>query len=240
MFDISVERDGCGMSRNKLFGLAYRRPDLSSQEFHDHYRHPHGTYGTLPTTLRHYVQSHKIDHPLIPAAETFEAVAELWVDNKRDIASFRQEPNLLRYLVDDEPKFLDSARGHLIAAREEVVMSTPPFDADISDADRMWSAYTAPNSIKLLQFVTLKGNPDWASDDDAEIARALGALRYARCHALTSFHGIRLQYLGVQEFWWPTLTAFERGVAASPDAWSRLATLTGDAVTILAHAERFL
>jgi uncharacterized protein (TIGR02118 family) len=228
------------MSRNKLFGLCYRRPDLTPQAFHDHYRHPHGTLGRLPTTLRRYVQSHRIDHPAAPIEHpTFEAVAELWVDSDRDVASFRSEPNVVRFLVEDEPKFLDVAAGHLLMTREEVVMSTPPFDHPASEADRLWSAATAPNSIKLLMFVTRHGNREWASDDDGSIALALGALRYARCHSLKSMHGIRMQYLGVHEFWWPTLSAFERGLADAPEAWRRLKDITGQSVVMLAHAERF-
>jgi hypothetical protein len=229
------------MSRNKLFGLAYRKDGITSQQFHDHYRHPHGTLGMLPTTLRHYVQSHRIDHPMVAAAEdSFEAVAELWVDNKRDVESFRSEPSVLRYLIEDEPRFLDLEKGHLIATREEIVMSTPPFGDDIDEADRFWSAYVAPNSIKFMQFISVRGNPDWATGDDAELPLALGALRFARCHAMHSFHGIRLQYLGVRELWWPTLTAFEEGVARAPHAWEALQASAGQAASFLARAERFL
>ena len=88
--------------------------------------------------------------------------------------------------------------------------------------------------------MTLKGKAEWASDDDASIARALGALRYARCHAMRSIHGIRLRYLGVHEFWWPTLSAFERGVTGAPEAWAELEAISGPSTSILAHAERLI
>ncbi len=39
----SVERKSLVLT--KLFGLIRRRDDLPPEEFHDHYRHPHGTMG---------------------------------------------------------------------------------------------------------------------------------------------------------------------------------------------------
>jgi uncharacterized protein (TIGR02118 family) len=69
----------------KFFGLIPRRSDISSQEFHDHYRHPHGTLGRQIPTFRDYVQSYQIHSPLLGPDQTrFEAVAEVWFDTVGD------------------------------------------------------------------------------------------------------------------------------------------------------------
>ena len=64
------------MGRKKVFGAMARKEGVPSQEFHDHYRHPHGTMGMQITTLREYVQSHQIDTPLLDDSQRrFECVA---------------------------------------------------------------------------------------------------------------------------------------------------------------------
>lgn len=57
------------MGRYKIFALIKRRTDLSSQEFHDQYRHPHAPFGTTMTKLRGYVQSHQFTNSQLPGRQ---------------------------------------------------------------------------------------------------------------------------------------------------------------------------
>jgi len=229
------------MSRHKLLGFCFPKAGLTLQEFHDHYRHPHGTLGVLPATLRTYFQLHRIRHPLVDdSAEAPEAIAECYFDNLADVRSFRSEPQLVAHLIDDEKTFLDETRSRMVVVREEVVVSAPPFERPYSHADRLWSPAKAPNSVKLVHLVTRHGDPAWAKVLDGDMALALGALRYARSHTDADFHGERLKYYGAHELWWPTITTFERGVSSAPGIWRRLKAECGPSLPVLVHAERFI
>lgn len=236
------------MSRVKLFALIPRRPDLTSDEFHDHYRHPHGTYGRDLITLRGYVQSHQIYTEMLgPNQSRFEAVAELWFDNERDLANLRRDPTLVKYLKEDEPKFVDAPNLEMFAGEEEVLRSGPERGEGVTDADVMWSHDNRPLSVKLLHFIAPDGNPNWASPEDEQLSKALRAFRHVRCNPVRMAnnpvrpdHRDELSFLGVHELWWPTVTDFRAGVAASPDALSALLAKAGKAVTLLAQAERFI
>ena len=74
------------MAMWKLFGLIPRAKTLSPEEFHDYYRHPHGTVGMSISSLCHYVQNHQIDTDLLGETQRrFEAVAELSFSNEIDV-----------------------------------------------------------------------------------------------------------------------------------------------------------
>jgi uncharacterized protein (TIGR02118 family) len=228
------------MARVKLFGVGVRKPHLSPEDFHDYWRHPHGTWGLHMTTLRGYVQSHQIHTDLLgPEQARFELVAELWFDNEADISNFRTEPVLVKYLLEDEPNFTDMTQNIMIATEEEVLTSGPPPGAKLNPGDDMWSPQNRPLSVKLLHFIGQDGPTDWAKPNDAALSRDLGALRHVRCHPIKRHPGGAPRLLGVQELWWPTLRAFRTGALAAPRS---LATLIGDSgrsVTMLVQAERF-
>jgi hypothetical protein len=225
----------------KMFGLIPRHPDLTPEEFHDYYRHPHGTMGQNMTTMRGYVQSHQIHSDRLGPGQTrFEAVAEIWLDNEKDAAGFREEPILVKYLIEDEPKFVDMPNLAFLAADQEVLTSGPKQNAGLHPGDEMWSLRTRPLSVKLLHFIAPDGNPDWAQDDDVALSDRLGAFRHVRCRPLASFHGDQPSFLGLHELWWPTRTAFHRGVDAAPDAFQALFDRAGTSVTLLAQAERYI
>src|SRR3546814_3854006 len=65
---------GCSMS-TKMYGLIPRKQGMGRDEFHDYYRHPHGTMGRNMTTMRGYVQNHQIDTDRLgPGQARFDAV----------------------------------------------------------------------------------------------------------------------------------------------------------------------
>lgn len=225
----------------KLFGLIPRRKDLGRDEFHDYYRHPHGTMGLAMSTLRGYVQSHQIDTDRLGAEqEVYDAVAEIWIDNLADIIGFREEPALVKYLLDDEPKFVDMPNLAFLAAETEVLTSGPRLNAGLHPGDEMWSLARRPLSVKLLQFISGDGNPEWATNDDEALGNRLGAFRHVRGRYLQAIHGENPEFFGVRELWWPTRTAFHRGVDADPEALQSLLRSAGKSVTMLAQAERFI
>ena len=222
------------MGTIKLFGLGVRKDGLSPEEFHDYWRHPHGTWAMRMTSLRGYVQSHQIHSTFLGAEQSrFEMIAEIWLDNMKDLREFRQEPILVKYLIDDEPRFIDLPNSLFLATEEEVIVSDRLGDA-LNPGDNLWSHTNRPVSIKLMQFA-LAGA---AGSIDEDIARRLGALRYVRCLPLREFHAEDAPFAEVHELWWPTVLAFGQGVARAPDAWKALKLGVDSGVTLLAQAER--
>jgi hypothetical protein len=224
----------------KLFGLGIRRKDMSREDFHDYWRHPHGTWGRNMTTLRGYVQSHQIDTEFLgPEQANRELVAEMWLDNLKDLEGFREEPILVKYLLEDEARFTEGT-AIFFGTQEEVLTSGPPLNGKLNPGDDMYVLSNRPFSVKLLHFVGADTTGEWATAEDEARGLRLGAVRHVRCHPL-QIGADKPHFRGVQELWWPTVRAFRSGVNASPDDFRALIATSGpSSVTLLAQAERFI
>jgi len=229
------------MSGIKIFGLGVRRKDMSPQDFHDYWRHPHGTWGRTMPSLRGYVQSHQADCEFLgPEQSRRECVAEMWVDNEHDMRNFQQDPVYVKYLHDDAEKFVDYSQAIYFPTVEEILVSGPSAERWFNPGDEMWSPTVRPFSIKLLHFIGQDGNPNWASGEDESLSRSLQALRHVRCHPFVKDGDPVPRFRGVQELWWPTWRAFRAGMSAAPQALKKLLANGGDCLTLAAQAERFL
>jgi hypothetical protein len=225
----------------KFFALIPRAESVTSQEFHDHWRHPHGSMGRPIPSMVSYVQSHHIPSDLFGLNQTtYEGIAETEFDTLADALDFGTEPQYVNRVQPDEPNFVGPGLEWLYSKQEVLVPRRRAQDG-ASYADVMWSPLDRPYSIKMLQFVHRDGNPDWAGDDDAELGARIGAFRHVRDHILPEAHPDGATWLGARELWWPTLTAFHAGVAADRAAFDELVGRGGQgALTLLAQAERFL
>jgi uncharacterized protein (TIGR02118 family) len=229
------------MGRIKLFGMGVRRAGMSAEDFHDYWRHPHGTWGRTMSTLRGYVQSHQIHTNVLgPDQAHYECVAEMWLDSKTDLEGFQNEPVFVKYLRDDAVNFVDPDRAIFFGTEEEILTSGPSDLAQLNPGDDLWSLASRPFSVKLLVFFAPDAGRGWASDNDRAIVQSLRALRHVRCHSLAERDADNARFLGVQEMWWPTARDFHAAVATSPEALNELLGRAGRSVTLLAQAERFL
>jgi uncharacterized protein (TIGR02118 family) len=229
------------MGRLKLFAMGVRRAGMSRDDFHDYWRHPHGTWGRRMSTLRGYVQSHQIDTDLLgPEQSRYECVAEMWLDNLEDIEGFQREPVFATYLENDAVNFVEPDRAIYFAAEEEVLTSGPSSAMTPAPADDFWTLESRPSSVKLLMFAGPDDKATWKSEKDGSIGRSVRALRHVRCHAIALPRAPQPQFVGVQELWWPTALAFRQGVRAAPQAFAELLGRARESVTLLAQAERFL
>jgi len=228
----------------KVFVLCGRCPDLSPEDAHDYWRHPHGTWGARMSTLHGYVQSHKIHTDLLgPRQVEYDFVAEMWLHNLEDLRALGEEPVFKKYLIPDGPNFLDMSRSIIIATDEEVLTSGPWQNPELNPGDEFWSDAARPISVKLLHFVARasdqsSADQSWTSRKDVSLGRSLGALRYVRCTPLMAFHGDEAPFLGVQELWWPTVRAFREGVGVHGPALDELLKGSPESMTLLVQAER--
>lgn len=234
------------MGNKKLFAAMARNPAITSQEFHDHYRHPHGTMGMQISTLRKYVQSHQIHTELLlEEQEQFEAVAELWFENGSDMIHFREESIMATFLNDDEPNFCDLRKTRLFIGEEEVLNSMPNSAlTKASRANEFWRLDYRPLSIKIIQFILPTAGSEWCGENDESLGHRLGAFRHVRSHPTTptTIVSDRVNrppdYIGVRELWWPTFTAFEKSVKKDLSAWDAL-ILRPNTYSMLAQAEQW-
>jgi uncharacterized protein (TIGR02118 family) len=222
----------------KFFGLIPRRADISPEEFHDHYRHPHGTLGRQITTFRGYVQSHQIASPRLGPDQTqFEAVAEVWFDTVADAEGLADHPQYVAHVQPDEPNFVDLERLKWLYTTEEVVISGP--DVNGEPAERALQAFhlQRPTTVKILHFSESDEGLARPAEEAAALAHGVKAARYVRCRPHEQIHADEPPaFAGVQELWWPTVWDFEAG--SSVQALDEL--LGAGGVTLLAQAERFM
>jgi hypothetical protein len=221
-----------------MFAFLPRRADVSKQYFHDHWRHPHGTWGRRISTVQRYVQSHRLDCDLLPQSQTrFDGVVEVWIDGFSDARSLPDHPTYRKYLVPDEPNFIDMDKIIFIFAREDIVRSGPDPMEETGSADFAWREDQAPTTVKLIQLAELAPGTDGPSVDERAMGDSLGALRHVRSHSIPTLTIDR--HYGIRELWWPTLSAFEEGVERSPHTMSALLDDRSQ-TTLLCQAERML
>jgi hypothetical protein len=124
---------------------------------------------------------------------------------------------------------------------EEVIVSGPNVRTTVALADRSLQGFHVkrPTTVKLLQFIDAEDDFGRTVDEDAALSRRLGALRHVRCRPHPEVYADEPPaYSGVRELWWPTLSAFEEGVASQDDLAEFLSS--PGSVTMLAQAERFI
>lgn len=89
----------------KLYAMLSRRPDLSHEQFSEHWRTVHRALAVKIRRTRRYAQSHGLGEGL-PGLRTqpWDGVAEVWLDDLA--AASRSDPDLERYAKPDEPNFI--------------------------------------------------------------------------------------------------------------------------------------
>src|SRR3546814_10682852 len=97
----------------KILATIPRRKDISEQQFHDHWRHPHGTLSKKIACLRGYVQSHRIVSPLLPDTQlAYDGITALWYDSLDDALNMGKDTAHRKYNIPDEPLLVDRSEEH--------------------------------------------------------------------------------------------------------------------------------
>lgn len=219
----------------KLVEIIYPLSGLSDQEFHDHWRHPHATYCLQMRTLRSYIQGHVIKSAIIPDdGRGCVGVAEPAFDNVAEAEGLVNDPIYINYLKPDEFLFVDRDRLDITICEESVVYGS----AVQSDqaAERMWTDRGRSLCIKYIQFFRREEERAWLSADTEGLARKIGALRFVRSKSIAPDS----TFIGTCEFFWPTLTAFERGIAGNRSAFDQLRAQQDEPFAVLVQAERVI
>ncbi len=109
----------------KVFYFIPKRPDISEEQFHRHWREVHAPLALRLPGLRRYVQSHRINHPGFGLSSPYDGVAEVWFDDLATATAMRDSREYLEGAFADEPNFIDTSRLAWIVTRENVVVAGP-------------------------------------------------------------------------------------------------------------------
>jgi len=219
----------------KLVTLVVPKSGLSVPDFHDHWRHPHGTLAITYRPLRRYVQNHVLGSDLLdPHGTDIHGIGENWFDSAEAITHMSKDPIVHDVFFFDEERFEDRERTQWFVVDQEEVLPVYP-GGDHDEHGHRWSHETRPLSVKVLQLVPPGLGRDWVRDDEAELSRRVQAYRHVR-----SWSEPDAPHTAVRELWWPTLTAFEDGVTGDPDAWAALRAGPPGSLWFLATSERLV
>jgi uncharacterized protein (TIGR02118 family) len=206
----------------KIFALDPKRPDLTVEQFHEHWRGPHAELALKIKTQRRYVQNHRLPVEVPGLAPCpYEGIAEVWFDDYAAAASLATDPDYTEHARLDEPNFVDMEGLVFFPTGERVMLGGPPIERDTP-------------LVKLLLLVRRKPglSPEefdrhWRElHGPLMVAAHPGLRRYVQCPTLPeAYAGGDPAYDGVGELWWDDLETFRRswGAAAADGQLRRIA-----------------
>lgn len=145
----------------KVFAFLTRLPTLSDEQFHAHWRDPHGTLTRRMPQITRYVQNHQVDAArVVPgiAPCSYSGVATVWFTDLGKMVEMQSDPryqplyddgfllyeqSLLAWLVADEVVVRDyadaTATGSpakaLVMAKRHPALSTADFESRLAALD---------------------------------------------------------------------------------------------------------
>ena len=123
------------MERSHLIKLLYclhRRPELTLQEFQDHWLERHSDFGRANPQVLRYVQYHTLaDDPVHRAlaqageghepAASYDGMAVAWFENSQTLQESMRSDNVAAAL-EDEKRFIDHSRSTAVLCDEHVIV----------------------------------------------------------------------------------------------------------------------
>ena len=105
----------------KVIGLLTRKPELTHEQFVDHWLNIHGPLALGVPGVRRYVQSHITgtrSRPDIPDTDVqIDGFAELWYDSAEEFQRAAASPEMKR-LTDDGALFIGTIKSYIIDEKQ--------------------------------------------------------------------------------------------------------------------------
>ncbi len=211
----------------KVYALLPKRPDVSGETFHAHWRNPHGELAKHITTLRGYVQSHRAgDGAAGLAPSIYHGIAEVWFDDVETAIGMGTDPNYTEYALLDEPNFIDVPHLSFLLCAEEQPLPGLAMGVDDPEAKVMLL-------LKRAAGLSREEFTERLAALDGDLAASPGVIRVVRCLALPENYaeGEPL-FDGVVELAWPDRAALEQGVAAVAGRLDAVADLSASSAFV--------
>jgi len=230
-----------GPARDKMLVFQPRRPDLTHEQFVEHWRTVHAGHARRISALQKYVQSHRLVETdawssvwgMVPSH--YDGVSEAWFKGPEELAGMTSSAEYRDGALVDEPNFLDIPRKVRLLCSERIEYAAPGCeDAALA---KVILALARPGEGLAAQ------PPTGQNAVATMVTRLPGIARYAVCEvrqmlAEDSATQIRL----VLELGWRT-QADLREALGTPGAGEVLADLTGHdtkATAMAAQEFRFI
>jgi len=195
----------------KIFYLIPKRPDISDEQFHSHWRDIHAPLALRIPALRRYVQSHRIEHPGFGLSSPYEGLAEVWFDSLDAAHQMRDSREYIEGAFADEPNFIDTSRLTWIATQEKVILAGPKMEKDSPSVKALFFPKRKPG-MSVAEYQVY-----WRTQHGPIVPKTPGLLRYVQCHILAeTYQGDTPSCDGVAELWWPNPASLEKA-AVSPE-----------------------
>ena len=192
----------------KGFALIPKRPDISLEQFHSHWRGIHADLACQIKALRRYVQSHRIPQniPGVPHSP-YEGAAEIWFDDLETGRGLGDNPDYVNGAYADEPNFIAEEGPSFLMTRENVVVPGPPLAKDATGVKSLFLLKRKP-SLSVADF-----QKHWREVHAPIVPKTPGLRRYVQCHVTPETYESDTPpvFDGVAELDWASMADFERG-----------------------------
>jgi uncharacterized protein (TIGR02118 family) len=196
----------------KGFALIPKRPDVSDEKFHTHWRTIHADLALRISALRRYVQSHRIPDA-VPGftVSPYEGAAEIWFENLAVAQSLQDNPDYVEGAFKDEPNFIDVPNLTFLSTQENVVVAGPQLAKDAPGIKGLFLIKRKPG-LSVAEFQDY-----WRNKHAPLVPKTPDLRRYVQCHVCPETYddeNATPAFDGVAELSWPDLATFEQSWAS--------------------------
>ena len=191
----------------KGFALIPKKPDISHEQFHRHWRDIHAPLAVRIKALRRYVQSHRRpdDIPGVPTSP-YEGLAEIWFDDLETGRGLGSNPDYMNGAYPDEPNFIADEGPSFLMTRENIVVPGPELAKDAPGVKALFLLKRKPG-LSVAEF-----QAHWRTVHAPIVPRTPELRRYVQCHvAPETYDTAPPAFDGVAELSWADMAAFEKG-----------------------------
>jgi len=223
----------------KTFIFLTKRADLGEQQFHRHWRDTHAPLAHQVSSIRGYVQAHRLAASTRYFDETpYAGIAEVWFDDIATANALPNDPEYLQGLHQDEPNFIEQAALAAVHTEEHVVVAGEGNSVELAGIKAMFL-------IQRKQGMSVKDfRSYWKEQHAPLVVGTPGLRRYVQCHTvLESYETATPPFDGIAELWWDDIDGFDRSLSShefaelqAPD----IPNFAADGMALLAEPVRII
>jgi uncharacterized protein (TIGR02118 family) len=183
----------------KLIAFFKRKPELTPEEFHRHWRTTHAELVVKQKGMRRYVQNHTLLSTYRRGEPAYDGVAEAWFDNTDAMRELAPSAAYAAVRA-DEANFIDAASMGVVLTEEIVIVD----------------GVTPENAIKWIGFIKKRSDVSvdffqeyWSGTHGQIAAQIPGNRRYVQCRARKGIYatGRTPDYDGIPISWFDDIDA---------------------------------
>lgn len=183
----------------KLVAAFKRKPELTPEQFHQHWRTRHAELVVRQKGMRRYLQNHTLLSGYANGEPDFDGVAEAWFDDSAVLKQLAPTPEYAAVRADEE-NFIDAASMRVVLTEEVVIV-----DGEVPQDAVKWIGF-----IKKREDVSPEFFQRYWSETHGPIAAKIpGNRRYVQCRARPGIYaaGRTPDFDGVPMSWFDDLAA---------------------------------